>query len=469
MSNQNFNFGRGAHTRPAALHLGALLGMFLLLSIASCNIEPQAGATVTPHLSFNTASRGFGDVLGSIKLDITGPRIDQQLTFSQDEDSIVISLPEANNVRFEVEAQLDTLGDTYTGPVLSYGGVLYADLVAGKPTNLNFNMGPYETKILVPDSSLSKLIQLKNMSISENNPVSPDWEESDLPFYGIGAPWDVEIDNLGQIWIASDNSLSAIYEVPVTTEVLPTFSPGPIQSLAFDRQNNYLYYISYNEVPAINRIETVLDISDIDPQNLPNPDQIAIDIGSLGISQIHPFGLAVDDEGYIYFTVAEEVPDTAPQWYIYKIDPGSPVTVVASSTEITTNPDAVNPYDYPDILYKEGHIYVTNRAGPAGKQILKLNKDLELVNSFGLAATELGTTVEGEFFGPSRFLASSNKRIYVIDEIIDPDLNTSLGANRIVSFTTDFGGWDTYMPQGVDPQETETDLFSFYYAMQLLN
>src|SRR6056297_4360422 len=278
MSKQNFNFGRGTYARAAAVHLGALLGMFLLLSIVSCNVEPQAGATVTPHLSFTTVSRGFGDVLGSIKLDITGPGIDQQWSFSGEEDSIVLSLPEANNVRFEVEAQLDTLDGTYTGPVLSYGGVLYADLVAGKKNNLNFTMYPYETKILVPDYSLSKLIQLKNMSISENNPVSPDWEESDLSFFEIGAPWDVEIDNLGQIWIASDYTLSAIYELPVTTEVFPTFSPGPIQSLAFDRQNNYLYYISYNEVPAINRIETVFDISDIDPQNLPTPDQIAIDI-----------------------------------------------------------------------------------------------------------------------------------------------------------------------------------------------
>ncbi|MCF7914989.1 MAG: hypothetical protein K9L66_07485, partial [Spirochaetaceae bacterium] len=151
MSNQNFNFRRGTHARAAALQLGAVLGMFLLLSIVSCNVEPQAGATVTPQLSFNSASRGFGDVLGNIKLNITGPGIDQQWFFSEEEDSIVLTLPEADNVRFEVEAQLDTLGGTYTGPVLSYGGVLYADLVAGKKTNLNFNMGPYETKILVPD------------------------------------------------------------------------------------------------------------------------------------------------------------------------------------------------------------------------------------------------------------------------------------------------------------------------------
>ncbi|MFO7731544.1 MAG: hypothetical protein R6V86_12365, partial [Spirochaetia bacterium] len=145
MSNKKFNFGWGTHARAAAV-----LGMFLLLSIVACNVEPQAGATVTPQLSFTTASRGFGDVLGSIKLDITGPGIDQQWFFSEEEDSIVLTLPEADNVRFEVEAQLDTLGG-YTGPVLSYGGVLYADLVAGETTNLNFNMGPYETKILVPD------------------------------------------------------------------------------------------------------------------------------------------------------------------------------------------------------------------------------------------------------------------------------------------------------------------------------
>jgi len=446
--------------------------MLLLLSITSCNVEPQAGATVTPHLSFTTVSRGFGDVLGSIKLDITGPGIDEQWVISEEEDSIVISLPEANNVRFEVEAQLDILDGTYNGPVLSYGGVLYADLVAGETTDLNFNMGPYETKILVPDYSLSKLIQLKNMSISENNPVSPDWEESDLSFFEIGAPWDVEIDNLGQIWIASDYTLSAIYELPITYDELEfpellNIYTSPISSLAFDRQNNYLYYIidEGNSFYSINRISTDFDILNVDITDITEISSTILSPTNI----IHPFGLTVDDKGYIYFTVTEEVPDTAPQWYIYKIDPGSPGTVVASSTEITTNPDAVNPYDYPDLLYKEGHIYVTNRAGPAGKQILKLNKDLELVNSFGLAATELGTTVEGEFFGPSRFLASSNKRIYVIDEIINPDLNTSLGGNRIVSFDTEFGEWDTYMPQGVDPQETETDLFSFYYGMHLLN
>src|SRR6056297_968867 len=310
MSNQNFNFGRGAHARPAALHLGALLGMLLLLSITSCNVEPQAGATVTPHLSFTTVSRGFGDVLGSIKLDITGPGIDEQWVISEEEDSIVISLPEANNVRFEVEAQLDILDGTYNSPVLSYGGVLYADLVAGETSNLNFNMGPYETKILVPDYSLSKLIQLKNMSISENNPVSPDWEESDLSFFEIGAPWDVEIDNLGQIWIASDFTLSAIYEVPITydesefPELLNIYT-SPISSLAFDRQNNYLYYISNNEVRAINRIETVFDITDVEasPTVKIIVDEYELQSSEfININTIHPFGLAVDDEGYIYFT-----------------------------------------------------------------------------------------------------------------------------------------------------------------------
>ncbi|MDZ7794104.1 MAG: hypothetical protein U5P10_10565 [Spirochaetia bacterium] len=414
MNKQNFNFGRRTYARPAAV-----LIMFLLLSVVSCYVEPRAGATVTPHLSFTTASRGFGDVLGSIKLDITGPGIDQQWFFSEEEDSIVISLPEADNVRFEVEAQLDTLGGTYTGPVLSYGGVLYADLVAGKSINLNFNMGPYETKILVPDYSLSKLIQLKNMSISENNPVSPDWEESDLSFFELGAPWDIEIDNLGQIWIASDNSLSAIYEVPITydeselPELLNIYTT-PIYSLAFDRQNNYLYYIldEGNSFYSINRITTDFDILDVAITDITEISSTVVS----ATNTIYPFGLAVDDEGFIYFTV--NVGSTTPQWNLYKIHPDSPDTIEASTTEITTNPDA-SPYDYPDLLYKEGHIYVTNRAGPDGEQILKLNKDLVLVGSFGVAATELGTTVEGEFFGPSRFLASTNKKIYVIDEAID--------------------------------------------------
>lgn len=443
MSKQNFNFGRGTYACAAAV-----LGMFLLLSVISCNVEPQAGAMVTPQLSFTTASRGFGDVVGSIKLDINGPGIDQQWSFSEEEDSIVLTLPEADNVRFEVEAQLDTLDGTYTGPVLSYGGVLYADLVAGETTDLNFTMYPYETKILVPDYSLGKLIQLKNMSISENNPVSPDWEESDLSSFVIGAPWDVEIDNLGQIWIASDSSLSAIYEVPITTEVVPTFSPEPIQSLAFDRQNNYLYYISYSEVAAINRIKTIFDITDVEAS--PTLEPIVDENELTNIDKIHTFGLAVDDEGYIYFTGVSDTEEDK----IFKIDPDSPDTVVASSTAIASI-SGTSPYDYPDLLYKEGHIYVTNSGDSTKDQILKLNKDLVLVDSFG--STTEDPAEKDAFFGPSRFLASSNKKIYVIDE---KTTGESVGANRIVSFDTDFGGWDTYMPQ-----EEGTDIFGFYYGM----
>ncbi|MDZ7794746.1 MAG: hypothetical protein U5P10_13985 [Spirochaetia bacterium] len=51
-------------------------------------------------------------------------------------------------MKFEVEAANQ---DSATSHVYSWGMTRYADLVEGEETELDFTMGPKDTKIVVPD------------------------------------------------------------------------------------------------------------------------------------------------------------------------------------------------------------------------------------------------------------------------------------------------------------------------------
>ncbi|MFP4492234.1 MAG: hypothetical protein ACLFNZ_12215, partial [Spirochaetaceae bacterium] len=200
--------------KPAA----AVLSVALLLPLffSSCTVEPQVGGDAVPEINLVGASKGFSDVpIEEFRLKITGEEINFDKTYPADTKEIRVSLREGENIRFELEAPIAS-GSSYTGPVKSYGGVAYADLVAGEKTSVDFFLTPFETKILVPDygsGDSPKLVQIDDMSITENSPGSPEWEEFNMN--GEMSPvWDVEIDNLGQIWIATEYELVLINKLP---------------------------------------------------------------------------------------------------------------------------------------------------------------------------------------------------------------------------------------------------------------
>lgn len=441
------------------LDIVTLFSLFLLLAgIAACNVEPRFSGEVSPQIDMSSA-KGLSDVsdyftIEKIRLKATGSGINEEWSFTKDDDKVVISLPEADNVLFEL-----FLG----GLVLTYRGTTRADLKAGEKTEISFDsFVPYDTKILVPDYGAGgspKIVQIDDFNAA---PGGSGWEEKDLsgiltdPDTGLAldlVPMDIEVDNYGQIWIAGDATggiFGVTHQVPFEeSEFFPVVvgEQASITSLAYDRANEYMYYI---EGWALKRIDTGFYITDEESIPEVTPEIFDSFSGVTTPSQVYPFGLAVDNEGYVYF--AGEEGAASPVTYIFKMDP-SDGSIVATSAAGDL-PDSLGgaSYDYPDLLYKEGYIYVTNQHGGGGKQILRFDTDLNSAGSFGETTDD--PSAEKAFFGPSRFVATLKKNIYVIDEGTDDAGND---VNRLVGFSDINGSdWDTYRPQ--DGNE-----FYFYY------
>ncbi|MFP4179203.1 MAG: hypothetical protein ACLFSA_04045, partial [Spirochaetaceae bacterium] len=227
------------------LGLGMLFSFLLLLAgFAACNVEPRLNSEVSPELDLSSA-KGLDNVsdyftIERIRLKATGSGINEEWAFTKDDDKVVISLPEADNVLFELFLDISSVG-----PVLTYRGTSRADLKAGEKTEISFDsFVPYDTKILVPDygsGGSPKIVQLDDFDATPNG---SGWEEKDLTELGL-QPMDVEVDNYGQIWIGGDvmgesGFLGVTHQVPFDEQEgefvhVPEVT-GTITSLAFDRE-----------------------------------------------------------------------------------------------------------------------------------------------------------------------------------------------------------------------------------------
>ncbi|MDZ7794744.1 MAG: hypothetical protein U5P10_13975 [Spirochaetia bacterium] len=111
-----------------------------------------------------------------------------------------------------------------------------------------------------------------------------------------------------------------------------------------------------------------------------------------------------------------------------------------------------------DLLVKNNHLYLTNIGGSSGNVIIKLTKELQYVDSFGRVVDfTSGETADqlGEFYGPTRFLATTAEHIYLTDdnaEYIDGFPVES--PNRIIRFKDIEGSdWKAYRPVGSEGDE----------------
>jgi len=433
--------------------VSGVIVLLLILLLAACNVEPRAGSTVAPTLSL----KGFSSDVSQIIVTIKGPGIDQRESFSASTEQIAIPLPPADNVLFDVEAPKKSVGDQH---IRSYGQQKHADIEVGKLTNLEFVMAPYETKILIPNYgnySTSKIIQVKDMSIAKYFPESPDFIEYSV---SITNPTDVELDNYGRIWLANvdggESPLGWISDIQDSNFHDVGFSQD-VYALSFDRSNEYLYYIG--EISGgdlgVFRMRVSSSIGSAPDNYSPIFHEVLgggdVDPTFPELVRLYPFGIAVDDDGFVY--VAGDDYGDPTKSYIFKIDPDSNSIVKKVNGYI---PDGISAshYYYPDIMYKHGYIYVTNQDDTTGDQILQFDTDLNFVKGYG--TQDSTPTQPGQFYRPSRFVATTSRKIYVLDN--NPYNN--YGDNRLVSFSDlDGNGWDTYTPrEGSSGQ----DIFGFY-------
>ncbi|MCF7947829.1 MAG: hypothetical protein K9M94_04475 [Spirochaetia bacterium] len=428
---------------PRTLLFGTIGSLLLLAGACSFTTE-MADGSVNPKLSV----MGLQSDVTEVSIRITGQDYQQSVTVTPSDSRVEFLLPPGEDVKFEMEA---TNQDSATSHVYSWGMTRYADLVEGKETELAFTMGPKDTKILVPDFQNSRLVQIDDMGITETNPVSPSFKAtSDL---GLATPYDIEIDNQGKIWIAqSSNSLVRIDFVGDWDNNLngSDITALNITALAFDHLNSDLYYIIDNK--TIGLIHVMPEVADINIQqtfDLGLESKISVELGIAG------FGLAVDKDGVLYLAGANQVGETT----IFKYDPQRPTgeRVIATYTSQSNLPTIYN-LGYMDLLVKNNHLYLTNPNGSSGNVIMKFTRDLQYVGSFGRVVDLSSETADqpGEFYGPTRFIATTADNIYLTD---DADDNAYGSPNRIIRFKDINGAnWQTYQPVDLNG-----DLLELYF------
>ncbi|MFO7729569.1 MAG: hypothetical protein R6V86_02280 [Spirochaetia bacterium] len=418
--------------RITRILLYGTVAITLLLTGACSFTTEMADGSINPKLSV----MGLQSDVTEVNVRVTGQDYQRNVTVTPSDNRLEFFLPPGDDVKFEVEAANNNVGDS---PVYSWGMTRYADLVEGKETELAFTMGPKDTKILVPDKINDRIVQINSLDISEDvNSLGADqWQETNA-FYD---PSDTALDNQGRIWV-SYNYIEAtnidMFENITVAE--PSYTSGVIgTAIVFDRMNSYLYYISGSS--TIGRFKVTSDISEIG-----TPETFDLGLES-DVATISTFGIAVDSEGVLYFAGGNQLEQNT----IFKYDPER--NAGNRIVSMYTNSDILGYFAYMDLLVKNNHLYLTNPNGSSGNVIMKFTRDLQFVGSFGRVIDLSSETADqpGEFYGPTRFLATTTNEIYVTD---DADNFSFEHLNRIIRFK-DINGtnWKAYHPVDVNGDE----------------
>ena len=428
------------HRSPAALPAVRRLttlgtAALLLLFTASCSLATlspgNANGSINPQLSI----MGLQGNVNEVNISITGQDYQRSVTVTPSSSNLEFFLPPGEDVKFEIEAENQ---DSATSHIYTWGMTRFADLVQGQTTALDFVMAPKETKIFIPDyfSFNGTVVEISSLNISEDITFLDSAQWLATTTSGVH-PYDIALDNQGRIWISYIDYLDAStsYNLLMRENMSlaePSYETGVIGgALAFDRLHSYLYFFHYDVNASqyqLARISVTRNTA-----NIGAPEFFDVTLEP-EISFFETFGLAVDDNGYIYFAGS----DGGDFVTLYKYDPqrsaGNRVLAKVTSENLG--------YSNLDLLVKNNHLYVTNPGGSSGDLILKFTKNLDFVDSFGTLSE--GTLDEvGEFIQPTRFLTTTSDSIFVTD---DNDSGL-LGTNRIIKFDdTDGSGWYSFNP-----------------------
>ncbi|MBW8003603.1 MAG: hypothetical protein FVQ80_16590 [Planctomycetes bacterium] len=394
-----------------------LIMILLVLTFSGCQYSPgEASATVVPNL----AVTGIPSNVTAITLTVSGPGMNTiVVNYSSPPSSINVEVPAGADRQFELIAYVSD-----QSAALSFIGTATADLAPGVPKKITLNMGLHETKLVIPDYTGNKLIQIDDISgtgwkIMDNTTIG--W-----PLLAYFAPYDVDFDSQGRIYIANNYNLAAGYRRVVRIDsvngdnlLLFPDKGTSIVALSVDRINDYVYYSAGTQLWRT---------------NLDGAGEISFTLTGIGTIR----GMAIDENGMLYIAGTDLTPN--PRIFQY-----NPTTQNVTATYPT---NLITPWD---ILVKQDYLYIANPGGASDLNIIRLNKDLASPIGYGSYGTD---TSKGTFYGARRFVAILNKKITIID-----DDDPGAYRDKLISMDDINGTNWTTLPTTGDGQT----LFKFYY------
>lgn len=408
------------------LAVGVLL-LLLVITFSGCIFFAGSDTGIAvPNLTV----KGAPSDITALSLRITGPGMSPvESYYSSVPSSIEIEVPAGNDRQFELIAYPSS-----SSAAVSFKGTATVDLAADETTEIVLTMDLNETKLVIPDYRNNRLIQIDNISgAGWTALIGTDigWTLSDFE------PYDVDFDSQGRIYIANNFASTGFRRVIRVDDISGSnffaFSDkaSSIVALTVDRQNDYLYYSSSNQLWRVN-LDGTADVSRII---------------NVGVDQIQTIrGMAVGEDGMLYIAGNNNLGLNR----IFLYDPFAQNVTTIYPTNINTAWD---------VLVKTPYIYIANRNGPAGNKIIQLDADLAFIAAYG-NESPAADDIPGNFYGPKRFLAILNRKISILDEASANDPPLFFRGDRLVSIGDIAGtAWETYGQTG-----TGTGRFEFYWA-----
>ena len=410
------------------LFLLVLIIVFGILT--ACGNPSMIPVTVVPEIHV----KALPAYITSVEFTVTGPGM-EPLSASYDSlpDSINLAIPPGEDRYFELLVYVDgLLGLT---PAISFKGSATVDLTPGDVV-VELTMRLDSTKLVVPDAKNYRLVMIDDMS-------GAGWIAKNWLDFGFGSdfdflPYDVDFDSRGRIYIANGASSASAYNIIRINDMSDISLIGkiafgdvdstPKYSLAVDRGNDVVYYAN----------STQLYRCDLDGGSIKS-DFVMGTIGTIR-------GMAVDENGILY--IAGNTGAGANMIFMY--DPITELIINSYGTTISTAWD---------VLLKPPAVYIANQNGGLGYKIIELDTDLGFVDAFG-NQSPVADDIMGNFYGPKRFLAILNKKIYILDEASTNEAPFLFQGDRLVAMSDITGAdWETYGQTG-----TGVGQFEYYWA-----
>jgi len=381
-----------------------------IIALVGCGGD-EGSATVILTLS------GVPSSCTKITLTVTGVEMDTiSGSYTPDTLSVTVDVP-AGPLRV-----LTVLAEC---PSVYFRASTSRSLDAGETVSIDLTLELYETKLIIPDAENNRVVQIDDMSGAGWKELN--WDDLTSSSTELGftfdyefAPYDIDFDSQGRIYIANyaqsgDTSEGVLRVDDINdTEYDNIISQG-ISSIAIDRANGWLYYTSSG--PELTR-SNLEGVSDTDYSSVVSPSDVS--------------GLAVDETGMVYATLLYEGNS------VIKFDPENTSDTIG---------DGVSGYPE-DIIVKTPYAYVVDSSTPALRTYAV--DDLTEGTPYGSQDDGEDPDDPGEFFGPRRFVAPVNKKLYIIDH--------DFFERKLVALEDSTGvGWETYGTAG-----TGVGQFKFY-------